>query len=96
MTIGDVTYKTRLSSAGLVYKHFGREVIAKICGWKEVEKKTELEMLYKKLYEDFVEAFDGNDNGVPRYPPDVKPNYHDSTHIAARVSYVHVPECVFS
>lgn len=75
MTIGDVKFETRLSSAGLIYRHFGRQVIANICGWDIQKKSQDIELLYMKLYKNFVEQFDGNDNGVSRYPPDIKPKY---------------------
>ncbi len=41
--------------------------------------------MYQKVYVDTVEGFDGNDNGVDRYPG-VKPLYRDGTSIASRVS----------
>ena len=47
-------HSTRLSSAGLVYKHFGRQVIAQILKLEESHQNVEL--LYWKIYEEFVEA----------------------------------------
>ncbi|KAJ1570038.1 hypothetical protein HK096_004831 [Nowakowskiella sp. JEL0078] len=77
-------YDIKLSSAGLIYKHFGRQIIAKLLNWKENDPNTEL--LYLKVYKDFILAFDGIDNGVSAYPSDVKPKYRDSTSIASRVA----------
>lgn len=68
------------------HRHFGMEVLANICEWDSEAKKEELAILYRKIYECFVEGFDGNDNGIARYPPELKPKYQDSTHIAARIS----------
>ena len=58
---------TKLSSAGLVYMHFGRQIIAQETGL--LEHGEEVETLYQKIYDDFVEAFDANDNGVSAYDP---------------------------
>eukprot|EP00158_Paraphelidium_tribonemae_P003505 Partr_v1_DN26178_c0_g1_i6_m10234 putative chromosome 12 open reading frame 10 len=84
MTIGDKKYATRLSSAGLVYRHFGHEVIAKICDYSSVSDER-VSLLYRKMYDDFVEAFDGIDNGVNQYPSNIKPAYRESTNLASRV-----------
>jgi uncharacterized UPF0160 family protein len=59
-------------------------VIAKLLNWEEDAK--DLEYVYKRVYGDIIEAFDGVDNGVPKYPSDIKAAYHDSTSISARVS----------
>ncbi|KAJ1661100.1 hypothetical protein IWQ61_000036 [Dispira simplex] len=75
-------HTTKLSSAGLVYKHFGREIIAQLLNLEEESVET----LYIKLYDEFVEALDAIDNGIAQYPKEVEPRYKDSTHLAARVS----------
>lgn len=56
---------TKLSSAGLVYKHFGKEIIAQQTGLSI--DSNEVEILYQKLYDGLVEAFDANDNGISSY-----------------------------
>ncbi|RKP35569.1 metal-dependent protein hydrolase [Dimargaris cristalligena] len=76
-------HTTKLSSAGLVYKHFGREIIAKILNLA-VEEST-VDMLYNKVYDQFVEALDAIDNGISRYPADIEPKYSESTNLPARV-----------
>lgn len=63
-------FKTLLSSAGLVYKHFGKEILAERASQLSAEQ---IEALYVHVYESFVEAFDANDNGISAYPADVKP-----------------------
>lgn len=55
-------WTTRLSSAGLVYVHFGKDVIAQLAG-KSVNDKT-VEMVYNKIYENLIEEIDAVDNGV--------------------------------
>ena len=59
---------TKLSSAGLVYMHYGRSIIIQSTGL--AEDSEDVQLLYEKLYDDFVEAFDANDNGVSLYDAD--------------------------
>lgn len=59
-------YKTKLSSAGLVFKHFGREIISETLKI-DLESK-DVTFLYNRVYKDFIEAVDANDNGVDKYP----------------------------
>ncbi|ORY39577.1 putative GAMM1 protein [Rhizoclosmatium globosum] len=80
----DDKHSIKLSSAGLVYKHFGREVIANILGWNLTDPR--LELVYQKTYDDFIEGFDGVDNGVSQYPADLRPKYRDGTSISSRVA----------
>merc|ERR1712230_177728 len=58
---------TKLSSAGLVWMHYGHRIINAVTGISE--KDADCELLYQKIYEDFVEAFDANDNGISAYDP---------------------------
>jgi uncharacterized UPF0160 family protein len=58
-------HSTKLSSAGLVYMHFGKAIIAERT--KLAENSEDVAVLYEKLYTDFIEAFDANDNGIPAY-----------------------------
>ena len=59
--------KTKLSSAGLVYMHFGQDVIAQKTGLQVSSEEAGL--LWRKLYDDFIEAIDANDNGISVYDP---------------------------
>ncbi|KAI9482681.1 MAG: metal-dependent protein hydrolase [Benjaminiella poitrasii] len=70
------TYSTKLSSAGLVYKHFGREVVMNVLGKDQVD--DEVELIYQKTYKGFVEAVDANDNGISAYPSSIKPLYKET------------------
>lgn len=54
-------HNTKLSSAGLVYLHFGKDVIQAVTG---LQPGPDLDVLFEKIYTDFIEAFDANDNGV--------------------------------
>lgn len=58
-------HQTKLSSAGLVFMHLGRSIIAQVSGYAEGTEENN--KLYEKLYGDFIEAFDANDNGVTAY-----------------------------
>lgn len=64
-------FVTKLSSAGLIYKHFGREIIQEVLALK---KESDVEMLYLKVYKEFIEAIDANDNGINNYPKDAEQN----------------------
>jgi uncharacterized UPF0160 family protein len=58
-------HTTKLSSAGLVYKHFGRAIIA---AQTQLDAESEdAALLYTKIYDDLIEAFDANDNGISAY-----------------------------
>ncbi|KAI0134568.1 putative UPF0160 protein C27H6.8 [Xylariales sp. AK1849] len=58
---------TKLSSAGLVYKHFGKAIIAQQL--QKPEESEEVGILWNKIYESFVEALDAHDNGISAYDP---------------------------
>lgn len=58
---------TKLSSAGLVYVHFGKEIIARRTEWEEGDERVGV--LWEKIYAEFVEALDAHDNGVGVYDP---------------------------
>ncbi|KAF9436858.1 hypothetical protein BGZ76_002743 [Entomortierella beljakovae] len=77
-------FNTKLSSAGLIYKHFGKEIIGSILNLEESDPKVEL--LYNKVYENFIEALDGGDNGIPQYPANVQANYRVGTALPQRVA----------
>jgi uncharacterized UPF0160 family protein len=58
---------TKLSSAGLVYMHFGKAIIAQHLGVPE--EAEEVAVIWKKIYESFIEALDAHDNGISAYDP---------------------------
>ena len=66
-------HKTRLSSAGLVYKHFGKLLIQQ--NLSDAPKENLISVLFKKIYEKFIEPFDGIDNGIERYENPGEPRY---------------------
>lgn len=58
---------TKLSSAGLVYMHFGKPILALQTGLDE--ESEDVGILWRKVYTDFVEALDAHDNGISVYDP---------------------------
>ena len=91
------SHSTKLSSAGLVYKHFGKQLIklafhsqSQNHGEPITDGSEKLEILYIKVYENFVEALDGIDNGIQQYEGDGKARYSSRTDLSSRVSHVYV------
>ena len=79
-------FETKLSSAGLVYKHYGEEIVRDVLsrGGKVPDTKT-VDKIYLKMYEEFIESVDGNDNGVNMYDTDAKAKYKENTSLPHRV-----------
>jgi len=60
--------KVKLSSAGLIYKHFGREVVSEILKEEQIELPKDVEeIIYLKTYKKLIEEVDGVDNGVDQW-----------------------------
>ncbi|CAG9762589.1 unnamed protein product [Ceutorhynchus assimilis] len=75
----------RLSSAGLVYAHFGLEVLSETLKKEKKNPTTEcLKVLFLHIYGGLVEELDAIDNGIPMYA-EGKPRYRINTHLGARV-----------
>jgi len=80
-SLGFLDFETKLSSAGLVYAYYGKAVINAITGLDKTSPK--MDIVYHKMYEKFIEEYDGIDNGVNQY--DGEPKYKISSLIGARV-----------
>ncbi|KAK2379140.1 MYG1 exonuclease [Trifolium repens] len=76
-------FSTKLSSAGLVYKHFGKEIIANEL--KVDEEHQDVSYVYLAVYRSFMEAIDAVDNGINQYDTDQPPKYVNNTHLSSRV-----------
>lgn len=68
--------QTKLSSAGLVYMHFGKEIVSRSIASSTSSSSTPpatddatVDLIYNKLYTSFIEAVDANDNGISAYDP---------------------------
>lgn len=79
--------KVRLSSAGLIYTHFGEEVIRRVVKkLKGIDLGDDcLPIIFEKVYENFIQEIDGIDNGVPQFGGE--PVYQISTHLSSRVGH---------
>ncbi|XP_072163114.1 MYG1 exonuclease-like isoform X1 [Diadema setosum] len=77
-------WTTKLSSAGLVYLHFGEEVIRLTLDLQPDDPN--LPIIYDKVYENFMEEVDAIDNGVDQ--TEEKPKYLITTNLSARVSHL--------
>ncbi|XP_044533571.1 MYG1 exonuclease [Gracilinanus agilis] len=76
-------WQTKLSSAGLVYLHFGQRLLAQLLG-TTIDDRT-VETVYDKMYEYFVEEVDAIDNGISQWEGG-KPRYALTTTLSARVA----------
>lgn len=67
-TMEEIGHSTKLSSAGLVYRHFGAEVLANLvaslpgdASASKPDSAVDLVALYKRIYKSFIEHIDGDD-----------------------------------
>lgn len=83
-------FNTRLSSAGLVYKHFGNEVLSSIVSTSipttDAAHNRLCSILYEKVYKGFVQHIDGIDNGIEASSGEV--NYTITTSLSSRVGHL--------
>lgn len=73
---------TKLSASGLVYRHYGKEVIKNT--YPSLSEK-ELDLVYSKMYNTFMEAIDAVDTGVEQVAEGVDLVYKDCTGLSRRV-----------
>lgn len=71
---------TKLSASGLVYRHYGKDVITNL--YPALSEK-DLDLVYTKMYNRFMEAIDAIDTGVEQASELV---YKDCTGLSSRVS----------
>jgi len=83
---GEFNY-IKLSSAGLIWKHFGIEVLRNTTSVKD---PLELETLHKGLYSYLFQAIDAKDNGISPFPPNQTEKYRDNTCLPSRISRMNV------
>ena len=73
---------TKLSASGLVYRHYGKEVIQNL--YPSLSDK-ELKLVYTKMYNTFMEAIDAVDTGVEQVEEGADLVYNDCTGLSRRV-----------
>lgn len=74
---------TKLSASGLVYRHYGKDVLK---AYYPDLSDDSLNLAYKKLYNSLLEALDAIDTGVEMIPAGVEKVYSDATGLSRRVS----------
>jgi len=78
-------YSIPMSSVGMVYKHFGKEILSTIIKKMEIETNEEdLDMLYDTVYRSFVQEIDAIDNGID-FQTSV-PKYNIYTYLSATIT----------
>ncbi|XP_073973730.1 MYG1 exonuclease [Rhodnius prolixus] len=70
----------KLSSAGLVYCHYGKDILRALV--KNINE-SDLEKLFDRMYESFIQEIDAIDNGIPIC--EGQANYTINTNLSARV-----------
>lgn len=80
---------TMLSSAGLVYREFGKEVIKAVLKEARISVPKDMDIMHQKVYDSFIEAIDAHDNGVKRY--EGRQAYQSATDLPIRVSNLNAP-----
>jgi len=73
---------TKLSASGLVYRHYGKDVIR---AYYPSLSDEHMGLAYTKLYNSLLEALDAVDTGVEMAPEGVDLNYKDNTGLPIRV-----------
>jgi uncharacterized UPF0160 family protein len=83
----DEKMKIKMSSAGLIFKHLGMEIIENILkAWNiHEENKENIQKIYDKVYLNFIAYVDGADNGINQYPDDIQPRYANTTCFGSRI-----------
>ena len=74
-----------MSSAGLVFKHFGREVIsnAVLDNWGVTLEEAKLEKVYQKVYKKLILEVDALDNSVSEAET---MRYYITTNLGSRIA----------
>lgn len=74
------------AAAGIVYFHFGKEVLTNILKKNGRDIGEHVDYLYNEMYSAFVKEIDAIDNGVNMFPPGVEPTYSIKTGISSRIA----------
>lgn len=72
---------TKLSSAGLIYLYYGKDILSTILELKKDDPVTEI--IFDKVYENFIEEIDAIDNGIDQF--DGTPRYKITTTISSQI-----------
>ncbi|KAL7014712.1 hypothetical protein ACKWTF_016082 [Chironomus riparius] len=81
---GDKFGNIRLSSAGLVYVHYGEKIVTEVLKQFDTTlTDNQLKSVFSKIYSGFIQEIDAIDNGVPQF--DGEPKYRVNSHLSSRV-----------
>ena len=89
---GHAGFVTKLSSAGLVYKHYGKEIVAAAMG--QPLDSPAVETTWLAVYKYFMEAVDGIDNGEPKACIHQLNFAHVYVHTCGRLCHLETDMCV--
>lgn len=81
---------TAMSSAGLIYKYFGREIVKTISQnvYNKDLNDDMVELVYEKLYTSLIMEIDAIDNGVDQFKG--KSEFNIGTHLSSRVKFTNM------
>ena len=84
----DEENKIKMSSAGLIYKHFAKDIITNILIANNLYKQNEqhIDSIISKVYQHFVMMVDAVDNGINAYPDNITPRFVNHTTYSARIA----------
>jgi len=74
-------WTTKLSSAGLVYVHFGKDILKEIL---KSDDEVFVDKIFDKVYSNFMEEIDAHDNGISSR--EGEPRFQITTDIGSRVA----------
>ncbi|OAD57429.1 UPF0160 protein MYG1, mitochondrial [Eufriesea mexicana] len=75
----------KLSSAGLIYCHFGHEIIKEVV---PQASDNDVELIFKQVYNTLIKEVDGIDNGIPMF--EEEPVYSIVTDLSSRVKFLNL------
>lgn len=78
---------TKLSSAGLIFRHYGKEFIDSVCKnqWGVTLTEEQINSVFRKFYKKCILEIDCNDNGVDIAPKD-QIKYRSESTLPSRVA----------
>lgn len=79
-----------MSSAGLVYAHYGHELIREVLRTEKQQEVDDnvLDKLYLKVYKSLIEEIDAIDNGVEMFEGGGEARYRITTNLSSRVGHL--------
>ena len=77
----------KLSSAGLVFKYLGKEILENILKKNNLYENNikHIDEMINLIYSSFILIIDANDNGINAYPSNVIPKFVDCTNFSNRI-----------